>query len=315
MEAAVCNLLSANDKVLIIEGGKFGERWTEICKAYGVLPKVIKVEWGKSASLEQIQKILQGEKDIKAVYATLVETSTGVTFDVKAIGEMVKKTNTVLVVDAISGLGATDLPTDAWGVDVVVSGSQKGLMLPPGLAFISLSVKAYNLMAKAKLPRYYFDLQMAKKAFEKTDTPFTPAIGIIIALSESLKIIKTQTLQKLFTHFAKLAKATQAAAKALGLELYAHPSCASNVVTAIKVPVHIDGEKLVKTMRDTYGIAIAGGQGEELKGKIIRIAHMGCINENDTLTGISFLEKVLEEMGYKFKLGTGVAAAEKVLNS
>src|SRR3989338_4292291 len=315
MEAAVSNLLSAGDKAVTVESGKFGERWTELCKVYWVDTQVIKVQWGKSVLPGQIAEVLMQEKNIKAVYVTLVETSTGVTADIKAIGEVVKRTNAVLVVDAISGLGAADLQTDNWNVDVAVSGSQKGLMLPPGLGFISVSQKAYDLMRHAKLPRYYFDLNMAKKALEKTDTPFTPAIGIISALNQSLKIIKNQTLEKLFTHFAKLARATRAAAKALGLELYADPSCISDVVTAIKLPVHIDGEKLVKVMRDTYGITIAGGQGEELKGKIIRIAHMGCIDENDILAGISYLEKVLKELGYKFELGAGLAAAQKVFNS
>lgn len=315
MEAAVINLLSPTDKVVTVESGKFGERWTELCKAYGIDVKVIKVEWGKAVTAAQVQKLLAAEKDVKAVFVTLCETSTGVTPDIRAIAEVVKKTNAVLVVDAISGLGVTDLQTDNWSVDVVVTGSQKGFMLPPGLGFISVSKKAYELMAKSKCPKYYFDLKLAKKALEKTDTPFTPAIGIIIALNESLKLMKAQGLEKLFAYYAKMAKAVQSAAKALGLKLFADESCASTVVTAIKVPDGIDGEKLVKTMRDTYGVTIAGGQGEELKGKIIRFAHMGCVDEYDILTGISCLEKVLKELGYKFELGAGVAAAQKVFNS
>lgn len=315
MEAAVCNLLSPGDKAIAVEGGKFGERWTELCKAYGIKAHVIKVEWGKTVQPAQIQKILDEDKDIKAVFTTLTETSTCVDTDMKAIGEVVKKTNAVLVVDAISGLGATELQSDNWGVDVVISGSQKGLMLPPGLGFISVSKKAFGLIEKSTSPKYYFSLKAAKKAADKTDTPFTPAIGIIIALNESLKMVKEAGLEKMLARYVKLAKGVQSAAKALGLGVFADASCLSNVVTGIKVPAGIDGEKLVKTMRDTYGITMAGGQGEELKGKIVRLAHMGCIDEYDILTGIAVLEKVLKEMGYKFELGSGVAAAQKVFNS
>ena len=314
MEAAVSNLLSAKDKAITVEGGKFGERWTELCKVYGVDTKVIQVKWGHAVQPSEIKKILDADKNIKAVFVTLVETSTGVTTDIKAIGEVVRKTNAVLVVDAISGLGATDLQIDNWGVDVVVSGSQKGLMLPPGLAFVSVSPKAWALIEKSTNPKYYFDLREAKKAAEKTDTPYTPAIGLIIALIESLKLMKSSGLEKLFTHFVRLAQGTREAAKALGLGLFADPSAISNVVTAINVPAGIDGEKLVKIMRDTYGITMAGGQ-DVLKGKIIRISHMGCLDEDDMLTGIACLEKVLKELGYKFTSGAGVAAAQKIFNA
>lgn len=314
MEAAVCNLLSAGDEAITVEAGKFGERWAELCKVYGVNAEILKVEWGKSPQASQIKALLEKHKNTKAVFITLCETSTGTTPDVKAIAEVVKQTGAVLVVDAISGLGAVDLKTDEWGVDVVVSGSQKGFMLPPGLAFISVNKKAFELIEKSKSPKYYFDLKKAKKAADKTDTPFTPAIGLIIALNESLRLMKEVGLEKLFAHYTRLAKATRAAALALGLELLADESSISDAVTAIKVPANIDGGKLVKTMRDTHGITMAGGQGD-LKGKIVRIAHMGCLDEYDMLTGISCLEKVLKEMGHKFELGAGVAAAQKVFNS
>ena len=315
MEAAVANLLSPGDKAITIEGGKFGERWTEICKAYGVEAKVMKVRWGHDVEPGKIKEFLAADKNIKAVFATLSDTSTGVTSDIEEIGKIVKNTNAVLVVDAISGLGVTDLQTDNWAVDVAVAGSQKGLMLPPGLAFISVSAKAWDLVEKAKSPRYYFDLRKAKKAAAQTDTPFTPAIGIVIALVESIKLIEQAGLQNLFKQYERLAKATRGAAKALGLTLFAQESCLTNVLTAINVPSGIDGDKIVKRMRDTYGISIAGGQGDELKGKIIRIAHMGCIDEYDILTGIACLEKVLKEMGHQFPLGAGLTAAQKVLNS
>ena len=310
MEAAVVNLLSAGDTAITVEGGKFGERWTELCSAYGIKPEVIKVEWGKAVDTREIERKLKANPAIKAVFTTLCETSTGVSNDIKAIGEVVKGSDAVLVVDAISGLGAVDLKTDAWSVDVCVSGSQKGLMLPPGLAFVSVSKKAWGKIDAAKCPKYYFDLKVAKKAMEKTDTPFTPAISLVIALAEALKIIRQDTLENIFIRHTKMAEATRAAMQALGLALFA-PDAASDVVTAVKVPAGIDGEKLVKVMRDTYGVTIAGGQ-SEMKGKIFRIAHMGYIGEFDIIVGISCLEKVLKQMGYKFDLAAGVKAAQEV---
>lgn len=310
MEAAVINLLSAGDNALVVQGGKFGERWTEISKAYGINAEVIDVEWGKAVSPEEIKKRLKANPQIKAVFTTLCETSTGVDTDIAAITAVIKETSAVLVVDAISALGVVDLKTDAWGVDVVVAGSQKGLMLPPGLGFISVSTKAWKLVEASKSTRYYLDLRKAKKALDKNDTPFTSSITLIDALSVALKMMQQDGLEYMFGRHKAMADATRAAMKALGLELFA-PGAASDGVTAVKVPTGVDGEKLVKTMRDTYGVTIAGGQ-EELKGKVFRIAHMGYIAEFDIITGISCLEKVLTQMGYKFNLGAGVAAAEEV---
>ncbi|MFH0762634.1 MAG: alanine--glyoxylate aminotransferase family protein [Candidatus Omnitrophota bacterium] len=310
MEAAVVNLLSPADTAIIVQGGKFGERWTELCRAYGINAEIIDVEWGKAVSAQEIAKRLKANPRIKVVFTTLCETSTGVDNDIESIAGAVKATDAVLVVDAISGLGAVDLKTDAWGCDVVVSGSQKGLMLPPGLGFISVSPKAWKLAENAKCPRYYFDLNKAKKALSKTDTPFTPAITLIIALIESLKMLKEDGLENVFSRHKKMADAARAAMKGLGLELFAS-SAASDAVTAVKVPGAIDGEKLVKTMRDAYSITIAGGQAE-LKGKIFRIAHMGYIGEFDIILCISCLEKVLHQAGHKFELGAGVRAAEEV---
>jgi aspartate aminotransferase-like enzyme len=310
MEAAVINILSCGDTALVVQGGKFGERWTEICQAYGINAEVLDVEWGKAVDPAELEKRLKANPKIKAVFTTLCETSTGVVNDIAACGRLVKDTPAVLVVDAISGLGAINLKADEWSCDVVVSGSQKGLMLPPGLGFISVSPKAAKLIEGSKSPRYYFDLRKAKKAFDKTDTPFTPAITLIIALNEALKMIKQEGLDAVFARHRKLADATRQAAKALGLELFA-PEAGSDVVTSVKVPAGIDGEKLVKTMRDTYGVTIAGGQAE-LKGKIFRFAHMGFIEEFDIIAGISCLEKVLAQMGYKFQMGAGVKAAEEI---
>ena len=314
MEAAVCNLLSPGDTAIAVDGGKFGERWTELCNAYGVKAHVLKVEWGKAPTADQIKAQLKANPQAKAVFITLAETSTGVTPDVAVIGEIVKDTPAVLVVDAVSGLGVQEIKTDAWHCDVVVSASHKGLMLPPGLAFVSASPKAQALIASSNNRRYYFDLREAKKAMEKTDTPFTPAIGIVIALVESLRLMKEKGFDHLFKHYARLARAARAGTKAIGLELFPQESCATNVLTAVKVPAGIDGEKLTKIMRDTHGITFAGGQGH-LKGKVIRMAHMGALDEYDVLTGLACLEKVLHEMGHKFELGAGLAAAQKVLNS
>ena len=311
MEASVINLLSPGDTVITIEAGKFGERWTEICKAYGINCEVIKVEWGKAVDPKAVEAAIKGSKaKVKAVFATLCETSTGVAAPVKALGELVAKTDAVLVIDGISGLGAIEFKADEWHCDVVVSGSQKGLMLPPGLAFISFSAKAWELAKSSKCPKYYFDMNAAKKAYASTDTPWTPAIGIVIALNEVLKMIKAEGLENIFARHSKLAQATREACKQLGLALFA-PDAYSDVVTAVRVPEGIDGEKLVKSMRDAHGVTIAGGQ-SEMKGKIFRFAHMGYMTEWDIIVGISCLEKVLFQMGYKFQMGEGVAAAEKV---
>ena len=309
MEAAVVNILSSGDTAIAVEGGKFGERWTEICQSYGINAEVINVEWGRAVEPKEIEKKLKANPKIKAVFTTLCETSTGVVTDIEAIGKVVKETQAVLVVDAISGLGAIPMAFDAWFCDMVVSGSQKGLMLPPGLGFISMSPKAFKLMESSKCPKYYFNLKEAKKALDKNDTPFTPAISLVVALNEALKMMKQDGLENIFLRHKKMAEATRQAMKALGLELFA-PSASSDVVTAVKVPLGIDGEKLVKTMRDTYGVTIAGGQ-SELKGKVFRIAHMGFIEEFDIILGISCLEKVLKQMGYKFDFGAGVKAAQE----
>jgi aspartate aminotransferase-like enzyme len=311
MEAAVINLLSWGDQALVIEGGKFGERWTELCEAYGIKPVVVKAEWGKALDPEVLAEYLKKEPGIKVVFSTLCETSTGVTFDIKKFGEVVGATNAVLVVDAISGLGAIDIKMDEWGVDVLVSGSQKGFMLPPGLGLISVSPKAWKLTETSKCPKYYFDLKVAKKAWEQTDTPYTPAIGLVIALNEALKMMLAEGLENIFKRHHKLAEATRAAMKGLKLELFSSSS-GSDAVTAVKVPQGIDGEKLVKTMRDEFGVTMAGGQGE-MKGKLIRVAHMGYISEFDIILGISCLEKVLKRMGYVFEFGAGIKAAEEVL--
>ncbi len=311
MEAAVANLLSPGDKAICVQGGKFGERWTELCKAYGITPIIINVEWGKAVDPKAIEAELNKDASIQAVFTTLCETSTGVLTDIKAIAQVTKSHNAVLAVDAISGLGAEDIKTDEWGIDVVVSGSQKGLMIPPGLAFIALSKKAWDKVEKSKCPKYYLSLKKAKKAIEATDTPFTPAISLVIALRETLRMMKKEGLDVIFNRHKILALATREAMEAMGLKLFA-PTAPSNGVTAVRVPDGIDGEKLVKHMRDKYGVGIAGGQAE-LKGKVIRIAHMGYITDTDILMTIAVLGMALAEMGFRGEPGVGVEAAEEVL--
>lgn len=314
MEAAVCNLVGKGDKAITVEGGKFGERWTELCKVYGAEPKVIEVEWGSAVKPSDIKALLDQDKDIKAVFVTLNETSTGVVSDIKAIAEVVRATDAVLVVDAVSGLGVIDIKMDDWGVDVIVSASHKGFMLPPGISFVAMSEKAYKLVEKCATPRYYFDLRKSKKVFDAPDTPFTPAIGIIVAMVDSLKKFREEGIENLFAKYAKLAEATRAAAKALGMTILAKEDCFSNAVTPIVLPEGVAGGKVVKIMRDTYGVTVAGGQGH-LKGKIVRIAHMGCVDEYDILTGIACFEKALKDVGYSFEMGAGVKAAQEVFNS
>ncbi|MDP2911137.1 MAG: alanine--glyoxylate aminotransferase family protein [Candidatus Omnitrophota bacterium] len=311
MEGSIANLLSPGDKALVVRGGKFGERFGDICKAYGIEFTAIDVEWGKAVDPKKIDEILKKDKKIKAVYATLCETSTGVSTDIEAVSKVVKNYEAVLVVDAISGLAAIPIKTDEWGVDVVVSGSQKGLMIPPGLAFVSVSPKAWALIEKSTLPKYYFDFKAYRKAIAKTDTPFTPAVNLMIGLREALKIIREEGLEVIFERHKKMALAVRGAVKAMGLELFA-PDAYSDAVTAVKVPQGIDGEKLVKTMRDKYGVGIAGGQ-DEMKGKMFRIATMGYITASDLVVCFAVLETVLNDMGYKFQLGSGVKALEEIL--
>ena len=311
MEGSVVNLLSPGDKAIVVRGGKFGERFGEICKAYGIEFTAIDVEWGKAVDPKKIDDILKKDKLIKAVYTTLCETSTGVATDIEAVGKVLKNYEAALVVDAISGLAATPIKTDEWGVDVCVSGSQKGLMIPPGLAFVSVSPKAWALIEKSTLPKYYFDFKAYKKALGKQDTPFTPAVNLVIALREALKIIKEEGLDVIFDRHKKMAFSVRSAVKAMGLELFS-PDAYSDGVTAVKVPQGIDGEKLVKTMRDKYGVGIAGGQ-DEMKGKIFRIATMGYITPSDLIVCLAALETALSEMGYKFQLGSGVKALEELL--
>ena len=310
MEAAVANLLSSGDRVLVIKGGKFGARWAEIAAAFGVQVIPLDVEWGSAPDPGLIKKKLTAHEEIKAVFTQLVETSTGVVYDIKAIAQAVKSTGAILVVDAISGLGAQSLPTNEWGIDVVIGGSQKALMIPPGLAFVALSPKAWSFVESSNIPRYYWDFKKVREALDKNQTPYTPAVSLICALRESLRLLKKEGWENVLARHARLAEATRKAALALGLRIFS--KVPSNVVTAIEVPPQIDANELRTMMRDRYGVEVAGGQ-EGLAGKIIRIAHLGWMDESDMVAIVSSLEISLSKLGYPVALGKGVAAAEKVL--
>lgn len=310
MEAAVINLLSKGDKAIVVEGGKFGERWTKICKAFGIEVIPISLQWGEAVSPSEIERLLKENTDVKAVFTTLCETSTGVKTDVRSIAQVTAKTGAVLVVDAVSGLVAMELKMDEWGIDAVVVGAQKGMMLPPGLAFIALSKKAWKLVETSNLPKFYFDLKAYKKSIEKTDTPYTPSVSLIVALNEAVKMMKEEGIDDIWKRHALLAEATRAAVKALGLELFA--SEPANAVTSVRLPEGMDGVKLYKIMKDEIGVQAAGGQAQ-LKGKIIRIAHLGYMDASDVILCISALETALAKMGYPVEAGKGVKEAQKIL--
>ncbi len=310
MEGAVANTLCAGDTVLVVRGGKFGARWAEICESYGVKVVPIDVEWGDAVKPEIIAEKLRKNDGIKAVFTTLCETSTAVLTDIEAIGKMVRDTNALLVVDAVSGLCADDLRTDGWCVDVGVAGSQKGLMIPPGLGFVALSERARNAMAGSTLPKYYFSFQKALDSLDKTDTPFTPAVPLLVALSNSLRMLQEETLDRVLARHARLARAARAAVEGMDLELFSRSP--ANAVTALKVPEGIDGVKLLEVIREDFGVTVAGGQAR-LKGKIIRIAHLGYCDDFDLLTAVASVEMALKKMGYAVEVGAGVTAAERVL--
>ncbi len=310
MEASIVNVLSPGDKIIVVRGGKFGERFQDIAKAYGVEVIPIDVEWGTGPKSEVIKDTLKKNPQVKGVYTTLCETSTATVFDIKAIGEVVKSTDALFVVDTISGLGADDFENDAWGVDVAVCGSQKGLMIPPGLAFCSVSEKAWKAAEVSKLPKFYFNFKKYKKAWLETDTPFTSAITLVIGLKKAVEKINSQGIDNVIAEHKSLSRAFRQACKGIGLEIFSKSP--SSAVTGVFAPAGLDADNLIKLLKNEYGVTFAGGQ-EHLKGKIFRCAHMGGIDKEHTIESIKALEQALVKLGYKFKIGTGIAAAEKIL--
>ncbi|MEJ2314821.1 MAG: alanine--glyoxylate aminotransferase family protein [Nitrospirota bacterium] len=311
MVGAVNNFFSAGEKALVVNGGKFGERWTKICRSYGIEVNEIEVEWGHPVDPEEIRRRLDADPSISGVFVQASETSTGVYHDVKAVADVCRgRENVLLVVDAISALVAHDIKTDEWGIDVMVAGSQKGLMIPPGLAFVSVSEKAWSKETKGS-PRFYFNFKKERESLKKNQTAFSSSVTLVIALNEALKLLRAEGLENIFARHARLARATREAVKALGLGLYAKSS-PSNALTAVEAPEGLDGQEIYKAMRERYGITGAGGQ-DRARGKIFRIAHLGYADTFDVITAISGLEMVLRSMGHKIKLGSGVGAAEEVL--
>jgi len=309
MEGAVINTLSAGDTALVIDGGKFGERWTELCNVYGVKVERLAVEWGHAVDPKVVAQMLDANPAIKAVLVQANETSTAVQHPVQELAAVTKtRPGTILVVDAISALGGVPMPMDKWGIDVLVAGSQKAMMLPPGLAFAALSPKAWEFVKTSKLPKYYFDFAKALKSADKNQTPYTSPVSLILGLQEVLTKIRQVGLEKIFAHNRRLSLATKAAMQAMGLKLYSKDN-PSDVLTAVETPV--DGQKVVAELRKK-GIWIAGGQAQA-KGKIFRIAHMGFIDTVDLLGTLGGLETVLSGLGYKVESGAGLRAAQAIL--
>ena len=310
MEASIVNVLSPGDKIIVVRGGKFGERFGDIAKAYGVEVLPVDVQWGDAPKPEVIKEMLQKNPGVKGVYTTLCETSTATVFDIKAIGEVVNKTNALFVVDVISGLGADKFENDAWGVDIAICGSQKGLMIPPGLAFCSVSQKAWKAVEESKIPKFYFNFKKYKKAYIDTDTPFTSAITLVIGLKKAVETINTKGIDNVIAEHENMAEAFREACKALGLSIFSkHPSSA---VTGINAPAGINADDIIKLLKTEFGVTFAGGQ-DTLKGKIFRGAHMGGIDTEHTIESLKALELALAKLGYKFKAGSGVDVAKKIL--
>jgi len=310
MDSAAANLIRPGTKVLVGAAGKFGERWIELAEAYGA--DLVKYEpgWGERLDPAEYDRLLAENDGIEVVFATLSETSTGIVNDIQAIAEVTNKHGVILAVDAVSGLGAAELKQDEWGVDVVVAGSQKALMIPPGLAFASVSQKALDFVEARPGGRYYFDWVKTAKSQRKSNSPFTPAVPLFQALDVALDLIAEEGLDNVFARHALLARATRAGAAALGLELFGDPDERSTVVTAINLPEDIDGGKVPGALRK-LGITANGGQ-DHLKGKILRIAHCGYFGAFDILTSLSGLEMVLAQLGHDVDFGAGVGAAQRV---
>jgi aspartate aminotransferase-like enzyme len=310
MEASVVNLLSQKDLVLTVAGGKFGERWTELCQMYGAETHTLKIPWGEAVAPADVEAFLKEHPETVAVFMTHSETSTGAASDVESIARVVRQnSDAILVVDAITSVGVLPFKMDEWGIDVAVTGSQKGLMLPPGLAAVALNDRAWAKVKTSTLPKYYFDFNQEKAAQASRTTAWTPAITLFMGLREALQMIREKGLENLWQKYALLAHATRQGVLALGLELFAKTP--SNSLTAVKIPETVDGVKFVQHLRQKYAITVAGGQGP-LKGKIFRIAHMGYYDALDMVAMASALELALSDFGWEFEHGTGVCTVQQI---
>ena len=307
-ESAVANLTSPGDRQLVLSAGNFGERWAGMARAFGAELVHSKLEWGETPEPEDLRLALADAGEVRVVYLTHSETSTGVVCDVQALAAVAKDAGALVVVDAVSSLGAVPLETDAWEIDVVVSGSQKALMCPPGVAFTSVSPAALEAAAGSTSPRYVLDWERTRKSQEKLDAPFTPAISIVRALDVALGLLLEEGLDSAFDRHARLGRACREGAKAMGLELFSPDEERSAVVTAIRAPDGVDATEVVKALRDRFGITIANGQGE-LKGKIFRIGHIGWFDVFDITTALAAVELVLADAGAEVERGLAVTRA------
>ena len=299
LEAAIVNTLSPGDKVLSVSIGVFGDRFTNIAKTFGADVVSLKVEWGKAAEPDIIKKAIEDNPDVKAVMVTHNETSTGVTNDLKAISKVVKGSGKLLIVDAISSLGSINLPVDEFGCDVVVTASQKGWMVPPGLAMVSVSPEAWKARESAKMPNFYWDFVRAKNMYEeKKENPWTPAVSVVYGFTVALKMMLKEGINNIFTRHERIGKMTREGIKNLGLPLFADPAHASNTVTAVSFPQGMDGKKFRQVLQEQYKVVLAGGQ-QSLGGKIFRIGHLGLVNEKDIKEILSAIQKVLPISGFK----------------
>jgi len=309
MEAAIANFFSPGDRVLVGTAGKFGERWVELAKAYGLQIEKVESPYGKAISLDQIKETLQGHGDLQGVFFQATESSTGVRHDTEGIARLSReiRPSALVIVDAITGLGTTHLDIDEWGLDVVIGGSQKALMVPPGLSFVSVSERAWACAKTARLPRYYFDLQKERAAALKHDTAFTPATSLLVGLAEALDRIHKLGRENLIRNAQVLADCTRKGVEALGLPVFAEVPC--DALTAVCAPPGISSDDIEKQMKEEFGAVVANGQGT-MKGKIFRIAHLGYYDFTDMVGVIAALEMVLSSLGYPSRLGEGVRAAE-----
>ena len=310
MEASISNLFRRGDKVIVCTAGKFGERWVAMTKAFGLNSVVLEEPYGSSVSAQRVADALQANPDARGVFVQASETSTGAAHDIKGMADAVRKTDAILIIDAITGLGTMPLDIDGWGLDVVIGGSQKAFMIPPGLGFLSISPKALEFTKTCDLPHFYFDLKKELKSAQNGESSWTPAVSLIISLGEALKYIKELGMNKLIDNAQLLAKATRAAATEMGLELFSPASPAASV-TAIKAPQGMDSGVIVKGFRNEFGMIIANGQGS-MNGQIFRIAHLGYFDFADLFSVVGALEIILNANGYAVPYGKGVAAVQSI---
>jgi aspartate aminotransferase-like enzyme len=310
MEAAVVNALCPGDKVMAINGGKFGARWGHIARAYGAVVHEIVLDWGEAFSKGRLAEELRKHPDTKAVLSTLFSTSSGTLFDIRGFGEVVSATHTLLIVDGISGLGATPCPMDEWKIDVLIAGSQKAFMIPPGLSYISFSPKAWARVETSTMPKFYFDAKAYKKSLDKQTCPWSPATSLVVQQQKALEIIKSIGLNNLIEHHRILGEATRAGVLAIPLQLFSKNP--GNILTAVKVPEGLEGKKLVKIMHDKYKVFIAGAQ-DPHKGEFFRIAHLGYMGGFDVITALTALEMALSDLQYNLERGKAIEAAQAIL--